>query len=362
MSQSHVPTISAFQDIEVDEAFSSLSIDQEQIIDVFAATTTTTAGRQRNKACITCNKARLCVFVVPILLLGAVIGITVHFTFKGSTTLSSSLSSTDAVSPPVVEGDEYKEGSIEAVPSPTSAPLTTTNQRKTEAPTATMPVPADSSNARRSAVMDALALFFIRDGDSGGSFPSSPLQARAVNWLADEDTWTAPPLSDGNVWLERYVAAILYFSFGGETWTDKKFWASEYSACYWSGIKCNSGGLVEGIMLYNGAVSGTIPSELGMLSQLTSFNMEYNKISGNIPSHLGMLSQLRTFDMSYNQLSGQIPSELGKLDQLVDLTLSHNNLSGVIPIELENLGRAGTHVRLGNNKGFTGCDPMFLIC
>ena len=41
--------------------------------------------------------------------------------------------------------------------------------------------------------------------------------------------------------------------------------------------------------------------------------------------------------MSYNQLSGSIPSEIGRLSQLTVLGLAGNKLSGLLPAEIGHL-------------------------
>ena len=44
--------------------------------------------------------------------------------------------------------------------------------------------------------------------------------------------------------------------------------------------------------LDNNSITGTIPSEIGILSSLTRFDIDNNLITGTVPSEIGMLSSL----------------------------------------------------------------------
>jgi Leucine-rich repeat (LRR) protein len=75
----------------------------------------------------------------------------------------------------------------------------------------------------------------------------------------------------------------------------------------------------------------TIPSEIGLLTQLTWLSFAYNQLTSTIPSEIGLLTQLTLLSFSTNQLTSTIPSELGRLTQLVELSFHYNELSGTIP-------------------------------
>ena len=112
-------------------------------------------------------------------------------------------------------------------------------------------------------------------------------------------------------------------------------WSADTPIADWEGVTV--GGTprrVTGLGLDNRQLTGTIPAELGSLSNLSLF---VNRLSGEIPSELGSLSNLRVLHLGDNQLSGEIPSELGSLSDLEALHLWRNQLSGEIPPELGSL-------------------------
>jgi hypothetical protein len=95
---------------------------------------------------------------------------------------------------------------------------------------------------------------------------------------------------------------------------------------------------LEGLFVYSNQLSGSIPPELGNLRNLTHLYLSQNQLSGSIPPELGNLRNLTHLYLSQNQLSGSIPPELGNLRNLTHLYLSQNQLNGSIPPELGNLG------------------------
>ena len=64
-------------------------------------------------------------------------------------------------------------------------------------------------------------------------------------------------------------------------------------------------------------VAGTVPTQLGLLTELKHFEVDYNHVSGTIPTQFGKLSKLSggngQLSLAANSLSGSIPSELGKV-------------------------------------------------
>ena len=67
-------------------------------------------------------------------------------------------------------------------------------------------------------------------------------------------------------------------------------------------------------MLASNQLTGTIPSQLGNLSTLTSLILSGNQLSGNIPTQLGSIDPLNTLYLDGNPLSGCIPNALSSVE------------------------------------------------
>ncbi len=112
------------------------------------------------------------------------------------------------------------------------------------------------------------------------------------------------------------------------------------------------------LSLSNNRLSGSIPRELGNQIYLKRLYLRGNSLEGTIPPDIGHLKCLEWLDLSHNNLSGLIPPELGKLSVLECLHLSHNSLSGPIPDEIVRLPKLRS-LSLSSN-GFSGPVPAQL--
>ena len=106
---------------------------------------------------------------------------------------------------------------------------------------------------------------------------------------------------------------------------------------------------LEHLRLYGNRMSGEIPPELGSLSNLMTLDLGDNHLYGHIPSELTNLTDLTHVQLHNNQLEGEIPPALGSLSGLVTMDLSGNQLSGHIPLELASLSNL-ENLLLGNNR------------
>jgi Leucine-rich repeat (LRR) protein len=147
----------------------------------------------------------------------------------------------------------------------------------------------------------------------------------------------------------------LYISTAGDSWTDKNNWLRSYDVESWFGITL-SGSNVDRVLLQNNNLDGTLPVEIGDLTNLTMLNLSGNLLTGGIPIEIGTLTQLTIFDLSDNQLSGALPDEVGNLLLLMDLIVADNpGLSGPLPLTLMNINNSNL-IRFEFN-GTALCEP-----
>ena len=86
------------------------------------------------------------------------------------------------------------------------------------------------------------------------------------------------------------------------------------------------------------SLSSMLPQQLANLSNLTVINLGFNTIYGTIPSELGFLTNLEYFYLHSNKvISGTLVTELGRLTRLKRLDISKNALTGTFPAELSQL-------------------------
>ena len=85
-------------------------------------------------------------------------------------------------------------------------------------------------------------------------------------------------------------------------------------------------------------MAGEIPPEIGALVYLTSYISWFNAQTGPIPTSLGLIAPLETFDVESNDMGGDLfqPEYSGPegLTELVAFRASLNNFGGTIPTEI----------------------------
>jgi hypothetical protein len=193
---------------------------------------------------------------------------------------------------------------------------------------------------------------------------NSTAQARAYEWLIDEDAFYVCPY-DPNV-AQRYILAVLYFAANGDGWLqcsnntsispcdDDRFLSVSHE-CDWGGIGCNSDNHVISLHLGENNLNGTLPTELVQLSSLTEISMDSNALQGPIPSTLSQLQFLEIFDLDNNQLTGTLPDSFYDIHSLRVIDLDHNMLRGTISSDIGRLDEL-YFVQLDFNF-FTGSIP-----
>lgn len=144
--------------------------------------------------------------------------------------------------------------------------------------------------------------------------------------------------------IECEALVALYNSTDGDNWNNNTGWLLSYMACSWHGVTCD-GGHVRTLNLPSNGLNGTIPPELGNLSNLNYFFLDNNQLT-NVPPELGDLPSLAWLDLDYNQLTS-VPPELGNLSSLTQLYLGYNQLTSVPP-ELGSLSNLSTLELDGN--------------
>ena len=83
------------------------------------------------------------------------------------------------------------------------------------------------------------------------------------------------------------------------------------------------------------ALNYTIPSELGLCTNLTYLALAVNNFTGLLPLSLSNLTKITKLGLSDNSLSGDIsPNLIANWTQLVSLQLQNNQFSGKIPSEV----------------------------
>ena len=140
---------------------------------------------------------------------------------------------------------------------------------------------------------------------------------------------------------ERDALIALYNATDGANWTNNTNWNTAQPVSSWFGVTVatvSGQSHVTEILFNNNNLNGSLPAEIGDLSELTNLDIVFNSLlTGNIPSQIGNLSKLQSLSFWDNDFTGNIPSELGNCTSLTVLSLEDNQLTGNIPASFSNL-------------------------
>ncbi|KAH7857076.1 hypothetical protein Vadar_008807 [Vaccinium darrowii] len=111
--------------------------------------------------------------------------------------------------------------------------------------------------------------------------------------------------------------------------------SSASSPCNWRGISCNSAGNVTGLNLSHTGLQGTLDHlNFSYFPLLLRLDLIDNQLNGSIPANIGLLSNLVYLDLSNNSFSGTIPLSIANLTKVVELDFSLNKLTGQLDPQL----------------------------
>jgi len=178
-------------------------------------------------------------------------------------------------------------------------------------------------------------------------------QAKAALFMA-EDSYPVPTsetfYNETIFWMERYAMVVFYYSTEGSGWIyDYNFLTPNVTICGWGrtlvkpsgyyreGIGCTRDGRVLDITLERNNLTGSLPGELGFLSEMKYFSIVQNSVTGKMPARVKYWKQLIFFDARMNSMEGRLPSWIDNWSALRILALSGNKLTGTIPSGMKNL-------------------------
>ncbi|KNA03665.1 hypothetical protein SOVF_206960 [Spinacia oleracea] len=133
-----------------------------------------------------------------------------------------------------------------------------------------------------------------------------------------------------------------------------------HDVCSYNGVYCATSPddsyvkTVAGIDLNHANISGYLPEELGLLTDLALLHLNSNRFFGVIPSSFAHFKLLHELDVSNNLFCGQFPKVLLCLPSLKFLDIRYNHFDGSIPSAVFDLKLDALFL---NNNNFSSTIP-----
>jgi hypothetical protein len=120
--------------------------------------------------------------------------------------------------------------------------------------------------------------------------PNSP-QFTAFQWVTSKDRPTFEPASYLHRMTKRFALAMVGLAVtpGNSTTPLARWMSQDLNECEWHGCYCarDDPDTIRGISLVGEKLKGSLPREIGLLTQLVSLDLQSNEISGAMPSEIG---------------------------------------------------------------------------
>ncbi|CAB9526922.1 leucine Rich Repeat [Seminavis robusta] len=190
-----------------------------------------------------------------------------------------------------------------------------------------------------------------------GSTDNTEPHQKALKWIIHQDPRQLPP--DSNHLLQRFILTQFYFSTSqASPWkfcgaasgaqTDEceykivynnrvgsERWLSGVSECRWAGCSCSGEtDNISSFYIWDNRFTGSLPSELGLLSHARSLSLGKQNFTGTIPSTIYQLTALATLYLLGNNFTGTINPAVFSMPSLIGLDFDSNQMTGTIPTEV----------------------------
>merc|ERR1712176_155407 len=97
----------------------------------------------------------------------------------------------------------------------------------------------------------------------------------------------------------------------GTSWDRGDGWLSDSFECDWWGVDCYDS-QIQKIELVDNDLHGMLPIEMIVtFEDLRSLSLRRNTINGTLPTELGSMTNLEYLSLSSNTITGTLPTELG---------------------------------------------------
>lgn len=173
--------------------------------------------------------------------------------------------------------------------------------------------PSNSSHQEQ-----ALEWLVSDDHESIELLHSHPNNNNSSSNSSNSNSWTALNNYQRLRLTQRYALMVFHLETGcwNQHWlTDN---GTRHHECWWYGVFCDelTDTTIEGLQMKGSGIQGSLPSELGLLTDLNRFLLDVSPLTGQIPEELYHLTDLRALRVSSASLTATLSTRIGQLTNL----------------------------------------------